>query len=409
METSDERNQEPRPLQEPPENADRNAVVHALRPFGTTIFSEMTALADRCGAVNLSQGFPDFDGPETIRARAAEALLEGPNQYIASAGLPSFRQAVARKMKRFYDLEVDPEGEVTVTSGATEGLCAAFLALLEAGDEVVLLEPTYDAYPPLAALVRARVRRVPLRGAGFDLPVDELTQAFGSATRAIVINSPMNPCCKVFTREELEIIGALCAEHDVIAIGDEVYEHLVYDGRRHVSLLGIPALRDRALVISSTAKTFSLTGWKVGYAVAPPHLTKAVRMSHQFITFCGQRFLQEAMTYAMDLPDSYYRDLLDGYERKRDFLSGSLRDLGFDVYPTQGTYYVLADISPLGFEDDLEFCRMLPVQAGVAAIPCSMFWEGRRSGRSLVRFCFCKRDDTLEEAVARLKTWIRSR
>ena len=396
-------------MQEPVENPKPDAVVRALRPFGTSIFSEMTALSDRWGAVNLSQGFPDFDGPEEIKARAAEALLQGPNQYIASAGLPSFRQAVARKMKRFYDLDVDPDKEVTVTSGATEGLCSAFLALLEAGDEVILLEPTYDAYPPLAALARARVRRVPLQGAGFELPVDELSRAFGPATRAIVINSPMNPCCKVFTRQELETIGGLCAEHDVLAIGDEVYEHLVYDGGRHVPLLDIPALRDRALVIGSTAKTFSMTGWKVGYVVASPHLTSAVRMSHQFITFCGQRFLQEAMAHALDLPDGYYRDLLQDYTRKRDFLSGSLRELGFDAYPTQGTYYVLADISPLGFEDDLAFCRMLPEQAGVAAIPCSVFWEGRHTGRNLVRFCFCKRDATLEEAAARLETWLRSR
>ncbi len=396
-------------MQEPPENPKPDAVVRALRPFGTTIFSEMTALSDRWGAVNLSQGFPDFDGPEEIKARAAEALLEGPNQYIASAGLPSFRQAVARKMKRFYDLDVDPDTEVTVTSGATEGLCSAFLALLEAGDEVILLEPTYDAYPPLAALARARVRRLPLRGAGFELPVDELSRAFGPATRAIVINSPMNPCCKVFSRDELETIGGLCAEHDVLAVGDEVYEHLVYDGGRHVPLLDIPALRDRSLVIGSTAKTFSMTGWKVGYVVASPHLTSAVRMSHQFITFCGQRFLQDAMAHALDLPDGYYRDLLQDYTRKRDFLSGSLRELGFDAYPTQGTYYVLADISPLGFEDDLAFCRMLPEQAGVAAIPCSVFWEGRHTGRNLVRFCFCKRDATLEEAVARLEAWLRSR
>jgi N-succinyldiaminopimelate aminotransferase len=369
----------------------------------------MTALADRCGAVNLSQGFPDFDGPEEIKAMAAEALQRGPNQYIASAGLPSLRRAVAGKMKRFYDLDVDPEAEVTITSGATEGLCASFLGLLEPGDEVILLEPSYDAYPPLAALVGARARRVPLRGPGFELPVDRLAEAFGPATRAIVINSPMNPCCKVFTRQELETIGALCAEHDVLAFGDEVYEHLVYDGGRHVPLLAVPALRDRALVISSTAKTFSMTGWKVGYVVASPPLTRAVRMSHQFITFCGQRFLQEAMAHAMDLPDAYYHDLLRDYTRKRDFLSNGLEDLGFAVHPTRGTYYVLADISPLGWNDDLDFCRMLPEQAGVAAIPCSAFWEGRRDGRNLVRFCFCKRDATLEEALSRLETWLRSR
>lgn len=387
-------------------DSDGTAAVEALRPFGTSIFSEMTSLAERFGAVNLSQGFPDFDGPAHIRSRAARAILKGPNQYIASSGLLSFRQAVARKMKRFYGLDIDPEEEVTVTSGATEGLCASFLGLLEPGDEIILLEPSYDAYPPLAALARAVVRRVPLERPGFDLPLDELSRTFNPATRAIVINSPMNPCCKVFTRAELDAIGELCAEHDAFAIGDEVYEHLVYDGLCHTTLLDIPSLRDRALVINSTAKTFSMTGWKVGYVIAAPRLTRAVRMSHQFITFCGQRFLQDAMAYAMDLPDKYYRDLAQDYSRKRGFLSSALCNLGFDVYPTQGTYYIIADISPLGFDDDLAFCRMLPEQAGVAAIPCSAFWEGRRDGKTLVRFCFCKRDETLKEAVMRLEAWL---
>ncbi len=386
-----------------------SVITRTLRPFGTSIFTEMTALAERWGAVNLSQGFPDFDGPEEIRSRAAEAILRGPNQYIASAGLPVLRQAVARKMGRFYGLDVDPDEEVTITSGATEGLCATFLGLLEPEDEVVLLEPSYDVYPPLASLARARIRYVSLKGPRFELPVDELASAFGPATKAVVINNPMNPCCKVFTREELGIIGDLCREHGAFAIGDEVYEHLVYDGHGHTPLLSIPVLRDRAFVIGSTAKTFSLTGWKIGYVVAAPSLTRAVRMSHQFITFCGQPFLQEAMAHAMDLPDTYYRGLLDDYTRKRDFLSSALRDMGLGVYTTQGTYYIVADIRPLGFDDDLAFCRMLPEQAGVAAIPCSCFWKDRREGRHLVRFCFCKKDTTLEEAVSRLHTWLRGR
>ena len=392
------------------EIADRreDVVVQALRPFGTTIFTEMTGLANRYEAVNLSQGFPDFDGPEEIRTRAAEAILRGPNQYIASAGLPSLRQAVSRKIDRFYGLHIDPEEEVTVTSGATEGLCATFLALLEPGDEVILLEPTYDAYPPLAALARARVRYVPLQGPQFELSEEALTRAFTPATRAIVINSPQNPCGKVFTREELSLIGELCARHNAFAIGDEVYEHLVYGDRRHIPLLDIPNLRDRSLCISSTAKTFAMTGWKVGYVIAAPPLTRAVRMSHQFITFCGQPFLQEAMAHAMDLPDSYYRSLLDDYSKKRDFLTHALRDLGFGVLEPEGTYYVIADIAPLGFDDDLAFCRTLPEQAGVAAIPCSTFWKDRRQGRNWVRFCFCKQDATLQEAVHRLQKWIES-
>ncbi len=392
--------------QEKVEASRGEVVVEALRPFGTTIFTEMTALAERHGAVNLSQGFPDFDGPEVIRRKAAEAILRGPNQYISSAGLSGFRRAVAGKMSRFYEISVDPEQEVTATSGATEGLCATFLSVLEPGDEVILLEPTYDAYPPLAALARAEVRRIPLEGPAFRLPADELAKAFGPRTKAIVVNTPQNPCCKVFTEDELAFIGKLCEKHDAVAIGDEVYEHLVYDGRRHVSLLEVPELRDRAFVVSSTAKTFSMTGWKVGYVTAAPPLTRAVRMSHQFITFCGQSFLQEAMAFAMDLPDEYYRDLVSDYTRKRDFLSGSLRELGFGVLPTGGTYYLLADISPLGYEDDLEFCRRLPEEAGVAAIPCSLFWEERRQGRNLVRFCFCKQDQTLALAVERLQRWL---
>lgn len=389
---------------EPNRNNDE-VVVEALRPFGTSIFTEMTSLAARLNAVNLSQGFPDFDGPEEIRRIAADAILRGPNQYTFSIGVPLLRQAIARKMKRFYDLEVDSDREITITSGATEGLCATLLALLEPGDEVILLEPTYDAYPPLAALARARVKYVSLRGPRFSLPLDELEETFSEATRAIVINNPLNPCGKVFTREELTAIGDLCARYNAFAIGDEVYEHLVYDNRRHTPLLDIPALRQRSLVISSTAKTFSMTGWKIGYVIAAPALTRAVRMSHQFITFCSQSFLQEAMAHAMDLPDSYYRGFLEDYTRKREFLTSSLEDVGFEVYETQGTYYVTANIHPLGFVDDLEFCQMLPEKAGVAAIPCSYFWKDRKSGRDLVRFCFCKKDATLEEAVGRLKRW----
>jgi N-succinyldiaminopimelate aminotransferase len=384
----------------------KEIVVKALRPFGTSIFTEMTVLANQYDAVNLSQGFPDQDGPVEVREKAAQAILRGPNQYIPSIGIPELRQAVARKMNRFYGVEVDPDQEVTVTFGATEGLCATLLGILEPGDEVILLEPAYDTYPPVTALARATVRYVSLKGPDFRLPEQELAQAFSPRTKAIVINTPQNPCCKVFTREELALIGDLCMAHDAVAVSDEVYEHLVYDGREHVTLFSIPQLRDRAFVISSTAKTFSMTGWKVGYVVASPELSRAVRMSHQFITFCGQIALQEAMAYAIDLPDTYYAQLLADYTRRRDWLCDALSHLGFQVIPPQGTYYVLADISPLGFEDDLDFCRMLPEQAGVAAIPCSCFWKDRRQGRRLVRFCFCKQDATLEAAVQRLSKWL---
>lgn len=382
-------------------------VVPALRPFGTSIFTEMTALAIAQGAVNLSQGFPDFDGPEDIRRRAAEAILRGPNQYAPSAGIPALRQAVAAKMKRFYGVEVDPELEVTITSGATEGICATLLGILERGDEIILLEPCYDSYPPIAALTGATIRYVSLSPPDFALPREELERTFGPQTRAVLINNPQNPCGKVFTHDELEFLAGLCLKHDAYIIADEVYEYLVYDGRKHTTLLSIPDLRDRAFVISSTAKTFSMTGWKIGYVVASAPLSRAVRMSHQFITFCGQAPLQEAMAYAIDLPDSYYDKFFLEYTRRRDMLSIALQELGFLVYTTEGTYYTLVDITSMGYEDDLDFCRMLPGKAGVAAIPCSVFWENRREGRHLVRFCFCKRTETLEEAIGRLRRWIR--
>jgi N-succinyldiaminopimelate aminotransferase len=385
----------------------KQVVVEALRSFGTTIFTEMTLLANTHGAVNLSQGFPDADGPEEIRKRAAEAIMRGPNQYIPSTGIVELRQAVSRKMKRFYELDVDPEHEVTVTSGATEGLCATLLGILEPDDEVILLEPVYDTYAPIAALARARICYVSLEGKDFHLPEQALASAFSQKTKAIVINSPQNPCSKVFTREELTFIGDLCKKHNAFIVADEVYEHLVYDGREHVTLLSIPEIRDRAFVISSTAKTFSMTGWKVGYVVAAPELSRAVRMSHQFITFCGQSALQEAMAYAIDFPDRYYTQLLADYTRRKDWLCESLNNVGFKVYPPQGTYYVVVDISSLGFDDDLEFCRMLPEKAGVAAIPCSCFWKDRNQGRNLVRFCFCKKDETLQEGIKRLKRWLK--
>ncbi|HOP46308.1 MAG TPA: methionine aminotransferase [Desulfobacteraceae bacterium] len=384
----------------------REIINRALIPFGTSIFTEMTSLANACGAVNLSQGFPDFDGPEEIRARAAQALMRGPNQYAPSSGIMELRNAVAHKMMRFYGVNVDAENEVTVTSGATEGLCATLLGILEPGDEVILLEPCFDSYAPVAAMAGAEIRYIPLMGPDFVLPRHELIETFSSKTKAIIINSPQNPCGKVFSREDLIFIAGLCEKYDAYVIGDEVYEHMVYDGREHITLLSIPELRERAFVISSTAKTFSMTGWKIGYVVAAPELSRAVRMSHQFITFCGQAPLQEAMGFAIGFPDSYYRELLTTYSRRREWLCQSLKDIGFQVYPPEGTYYVLVDIRSIGFDDDLEFCRMLPEKAGVAAIPCSCFWNERRYGREYVRFCFCKKDETLEEGIKRLKRWM---
>jgi N-succinyldiaminopimelate aminotransferase len=381
-------------------------VVKALRPFGTSIFTEMTSLANEFGAVNLSQGFPDFEGPLEVRQKAAEAIIRGPNQYPPSMGIPALRQAVARKMMRFYGIEVNPDTEITVTAGATEGLTATLLGILEPGDEVILIEPAYDSYAPIASLAGASIRYVRLTPPDFELPVDELSAAFGPRTKAVMVNTPQNPCGKVFTRAELELIGELCSRHDCFAISDEVYEHLVFDRKGHTTILSVPALRERGFLVSSTAKTFSMTGWKQGYVIASPRLSRAVRMSHQFITFSGQPALQEAMAAAIDSPDSYYKDLLSSYTRKRSYLCGALRELGFRVLEPQGAYYILADIRPLGYDDDYAFCRMLPKAAGVAAIPASCFWRDRSCAREYVRFCFCKKDETLEEGVRRLRKWM---
>jgi aspartate/methionine/tyrosine aminotransferase len=386
---------------------DNSAVCKAFRPFGTTIFTEMTALANEHKAINLSQGFPDFEGPKEVRAAAAEAIMRGPNQYVHSAGIPELRVAVADKIKRFYGCEVESESQVTVTAGASEGLAASLLGLVEPDDEVILLEPCYDLYPPIIARAGARAVYVPLKRPGFTIDRQALKGAFRPQTRAIVINNPLNPSGKVFTREELSLIGELCRRHDVIAIGDEVYEHLVYEGREHVTLLDIPELEDRAIVISSTAKTFSTTGWKVGYAVASPRLSEAVRMSHQFITFCTPGALQQAMAAAIGMDDSYYDQLLSSYASKRSRLCTALEEIGFEVLWPEGTYYASIDISGLGFEDDLAFCRYLTTEVGVAAVPSSFFWLGRRAGKDLVRFCFCKKDETIDEAVQRLREWRR--
>ena len=384
------------------------AVASALRPYGTSIFTDMTLLANAHGAVNLSQGFPDFDGPEEIRRRAAALILEGPNQYAPTIGVAALRRAVAEKTARFYGVRVDPDAEVTVTAGATEGLAAVFLGLLEPGDEVVLLDPSYDLYPAMIARAGGVPVHVPLERPGFALPREALRRAFTARTRAVVVNNPQNPCGKAYADEELAFIAALCAEHGAIAVGDEVYEHLVYDGRRHATLLGVPGMRDRAIVVNSTAKTFSMTGWKVGYVVAAPELTRAVRMSHQFLTFCTPPAFQLAMAEALGTGDAYFEGLLADYSRKRELLCAGLADAGLDVLPCEGTYFASVAIDAARFGDDLAFCRFLAEKVGVAAIPSSYFYEGRRGGRDLVRFCFCKRDETLEEAIRRLRAWRRA-
>ena len=378
----------------------------ALRPFGTSIFTEMTSLANAYHAINLSQGFPDFDGPEAVKAKAAEAIMAGPNQYAPSIGIPELRHAVARKMMRFHGLVVDADEEITITSGATEGLCATLLGLLDPGDEVILMEPCFDTYAPISALAGATIRYVSLIPPDFSLPREELLRAFSPRTKAIILNTPHNPTGRVFSMEELSFVASLCERYDAYAISDEVYEHLVYAGRKHVTLLSVPGLRERSFVISSTGKTLSMTGWKQGWVIAAPELSRAVRTSHQHIIFCGQSALQKAVAFGIDSSDHYYTQLLEDYTRRGQWLCNALQKLGFRVYLPEGAYYILVDITPLGFDDDLAFCRMLPEKAGVAAIPCSAFWNNGKRIRTLVRFCFCKKDETLQEGIRRLRKWL---
>ncbi len=373
-----------------------------LQGFGTSIFAEMTALAVRHDAVNLGQGFPDFDGPAFLKTAAIAAIEQGKNQYSRSFGMPDLNAAIAEHRRRFYGLELDPDAEITVMHGATECIAATLLALLDVGDEVVLFEPFYDSYTPMTALAGATTKVVTLRAPNFDYVPAELEAAIGPRTRAIVLNSPHNPSGKVFSRAELEHIAKLCVEHDLVAITDEVYEHLVFEGE-HVPLITLPGMRERTVMISSTGKTFSFTGWKVGYTCASPALTRAVRSTHQFLTFCSGAPYQLAMAQGLRAGDDYFTGFVRDYRSRRDRLCEGLASVGFEVLVPAGTYFVCTDIRPLGFDDDMALCRLLPEKVGVAAIPNSAFYANKHEGKHLVRWAFCKTDAVLDAGVARLR------
>ena len=373
-----------------------------LQGFGTTVFAEMTALAVRHQAVNLGQGFPDFDGPDWLKERVVEAIRGGVNQYCRTSGQPVLTQAVADHQARCYGLTYDPEREVTVTNGATEAIHVTLQALCEVGDEVVFFEPFYDSYRACVAMAGAVSRVVPLRAPDFSFDPDELARAITPKTRLILVNSPHNPTGKVFSRAELEVVAELCRRHDLLAISDEVYEHLVFAGE-HLCLASLPGMRERTVVISSAGKTFSFTGWKIGWTCAPEALSAAVRSAHQFVTFCNSVPMQPAVAAALASGDDYYAKLTAAYRERRERLCRGLAEVGFGVLEPAGTYFVLADIRPLGWDDDVAFCRMLPERVGVAAIPPTAFYEHQEAGRHLVRFAFCKRLDTLDEAVSRLR------
>jgi len=378
-------------------------LVERMQGFGTTIFAEMSALATATGAINLGQGFPDTDGPAELVEAAIAAIRAGDNQYPPGIGIAPLRDAVAEHQERFWGLSFDPDTEVLVTAGATEAIAATLLALLEVGDEVIVFEPYYDSYAASIALAGAQRRCVTLRPPDYSFSVDALRAAVTARTRVVLVNSPHNPTGKVLSRAELEAIAAVCVEHDLIAVTDEVYEHLVYDGCEHVPLATLAGMRDRTVTISSAGKSFSMTGWKTGWVCARPELVSAVRTVKQFLTYVHGAPFQHAAAAGLRLPDAYFEELAVEMASKRDLLAGGLADAGFVVYPQSGTYFVTVDIRPLGETDGLAFCRSLPERCGVVAVPTAVFYDDAEAGAPLVRFMFGKRREVLEEAVVRLK------
>ena len=369
--------------------------------FTESVIREMTRVADRCGAINLAQGFPDFAAPEVLKEAAVRAIRDEVNQYAVTWGAPRLREAVATSYERWYGFEVDPDRHVTITCGATEAMVAVMLALVDPRDEVLILEPFYENYGPDAILCDAKPVFVPVRpGEGIDL--DRLAGAFSPATRAIVLNTPNNPTGHVLTRSELEVIGALCQRHDAWAITDEIYEHILFEGE-HLPMAGLPGMRNRTVTVSGASKTFSVTGWRVGTIVAPEAASDAIRKVHDFLTVGAPAPLQEAVAVAMEtLGDDYYQDLATGYRIRRDLLISSLVGAGFRCRPPAGAYYILADFSELSREDDTTFALRLAKEAGVAPVPGSSFFSDAADGRHLVRFAFCKSENLLLEASQRL-------
>ncbi|WP_406258028.1 pyridoxal phosphate-dependent aminotransferase [Streptomyces nigra] len=388
-------------------SSSRPLLNRRLAEFGTTIFAEMSALALSTGSINLGQGFPDTDGPEEVREAAVRALRDGRgNQYPPGPGVPELRAAVAAHQERRYGLSYDPDTEVLVTAGATEAIAAALLALVEPGDEVIALEPYYDSYA--ACIAMAGGTRVPVtlrpHDGAFRLDLDELRAAVTDRTRLLLLNTPHNPTGTVLTRAELAAIAELAVERDLLVVTDEVYEHLVFDDAEHIPLASFPGMRERTVTISSAGKTYSFTGWKVGWVTASPALVTAVRSAKQYLTYVSAGPFQYAVAEALSLPDSYFAEFRADMLAKRNILAGGLEEAGFTVYRPAGTYFITADIRPLGETDGIAFCRTLPERAGVVAIPTAVFYDHRDQGAPFVRFAFCKQAHVLEEAATRLKT-----
>ncbi len=387
----------------------KNRISSKAASFTESVIREMTREALKYGAVNLGQGFPDFAAPEDIKQKAMEAIAADHNQYAITWGVKSFRDAIAAKTKWFLGMDIDPETEITVTCGSTEGMIAAMMATVDEGEEVVVFEPFYENYAPDAILSDATPRHVPLYRTdnGFVFDREELRAAFNERTKAIIICNPNNPTGKVFTRDELEFIAGLCKEFDALAFTDEIYEHILYPragvGIEHICMANIDGMRERTVVVNSLSKTYSVTGWRVGYCIAPPDVTSAIRKVHDFLTVGAANPLQHAGAYALSLPPGYYDELQREYQKKRDFIVPVLQNAGFKCDFPEGAYYVMCDISDFGFANDIEFTKHLICEIGVAVVPGSSFYHDSTLGSQEVRFCFCKKDETLEAAAERLE------
>jgi aminotransferase len=385
----------------------RGRVSQKASRFTESVIREMTREALKHGAVNLSQGFPDFPAPEDLKRAAAAAINDDVNQYAVTWGAKDFREAISDKTRWFLGLDYDPEREITVTCGSTEGMIAAMMATVDPGEEVVVFEPFYENYAPDAILSGATPRYVSLRAPDWTFDPEELRAAFNPRTKAIILCNPNNPTGKVFTREEMEFIASLCREFDALCFTDEIYEHIIYPRAdrevEHISMAQLEGMKERTLVVNSMSKTYSVTGWRVGYVLAPPDITSAVRKVHDFLTVGAAAPLQRAGAYALRMPPEYYEELGREYGRRRDMLLPALEDVGFKVFRPDGAYYVMTDISAFGFRDDVEFTRHLIQQIGVACVPGSSFYSRPELGARQVRFCFCKKDETLEAAADRLR------
>jgi N-succinyldiaminopimelate aminotransferase len=381
-----------------------NFLTSKLQPFGGSVFAEMTKMAVDNNAINLSQGFPDFDGPEFIKQAACEAINAGHNQYANTFGVPALRKAIADKYNKFYGLSYKPDSEISILAGATEAIFTTIISIINSGDEVIIMEPYYDSYPVAVTMAGGVCRYLTLEFPDFKIDFEKLEALINKKTRMIIINTPHNPSGKVFTRAELETLSKIAVKHDLIVISDEVYEHITFDGEKHIPTASIEGMFERTVTISSTGKTFSMTGWKIGTVCAPAPICAAVRTAHQYVIFAVATPFQHAMIKGFEAPDSFYKELIDFYTKKRDIMAKTLTDCGFKIVMPKGSYFIMADFSNFGFTNDVEFCKYLASQIKVAAIPPTSFYFNKKYGEKLVRFAFCKNEETLAAAAGRLSS-----